>query len=414
MSTRLTVSVAAAGLTAFALLYTPQPVLPQIAAEYGLASGGASLAVSAATGALALVVVPVAALSQRVGRRPVILVSVLAAALFGLLLPFAPNYETFLAIRVLQGAAVAGVPAAAMAYLADELRENLGGAVGAMVAGNSAGGMIGRLLAGTTADWLGWRNALLATAVFGALCAVVVVFFLPKAAGRPRRDRGLRQAMTDPVLLCLYGVAVLAVGSFISLYNVVGFRLAGLPSWLSSLVFLVYAVGSVASATAGRLADRYGRGRVMLLCLAIAGAGALLTIPVVPLGLAVFTAGFFAAHATASGWVGARAPESARGQASGLYLCGFYVGSSVLGTTGSTAFGAWGWSGLVALVLGWLAVAAVLVQKSRGIETGASSALRSTLPSLGRSSEPSFRPSDTDRTSAGTSTTIAVGSTPPS
>lgn len=449
-------SVAAAGLASFALLYAPQPVLPQIAAEYGLEPGGASLAVSAATGALAVVVVPVAALSERVGRRPVILVSVLAAAVLALLLPFAPDYSTFLVLRVLQGAAVAGVPAAAMAFLADEMRDNLGGAVGAMIAGNSAGGMLGRLLAGTTADWLGWRGALGAAAVFGLLCACVVAFLLPRpeldrsGSGRLGSDRsvspraarlgmlrrgprpggppdpiipgstdnsggsGLKAALSDPALLCLYGVAVLAVGSFISLYNVIGFRLAALPSWLSSLVFVVYAVGGIASATAGRLADRHGRGRVLLVCLGITAVGALVTIPLVPLGLAIFTGGFFAAHATASGWVGSRAPRHARGQASGLYLCGFYVGSSVLGTTGSAAFGAWGWTGLTALVVSWLAMAAVLVQKSRGIDTDDSSALRSTLPSRGRSSEPDFRPTDTERVSAGTSTTTADGNTPPS
>lgn len=440
-------SVAAAGLASFALLYAPQPVLPQIAAEYGLEPGGASLAVSAATGALAVVVVPVAALSERVGRRPVILVSVLAAAVFALALPFAPDYSTFLVLRVLQGAAVAGVPAAAMAFLADEMRDNLGGAVGAMIAGNSAGGMLGRLLAGTTADWLGWRGALGVAAVFGLVCACVVAFLLPRPESGPRTSgtsrmrrgmlrrgprsggppdpiipgstdnsgaSGLRAALSDPALLCLYGVAVLAVGSFISLYNVVGFRLAALPSWLSSLVFVVYAVGGIASATAGRLADRHGRGRVLLVCLGITAVGALLTIPLVPLGLAIFTGGFFAAHATASGWVGSRAPHHARGQASGLYLCGFYVGSSVLGTTGSAAFGAWGWTGLTALVVSWLAMAAVLVQKSRGIDTGDSTALRSTRPSLGRSSEPDLRPSDTERVSAGTSTTTADGNTPPS
>lgn len=407
-------SVAAAGLASFALLYAPQPVLPQIAAQYGLEPGGASLAVSAATGALAVVVVPVAAWSQRIGRRPVIVVSVLAAAVFGLLLPFSPTYESFLILRVLQGAAVAGVPAATMAYLADELSTNLGRAVGAMVAGNSAGGMIGRLLAGTTADWLGWRGALATAGMFGLVCAVVVVVVLPRARQRPSRSAGLKTALSDPVLLRLYGVAMLTVGAFVSLYNVVGFRLAGLPSWLSSLVFLVYAVGGAASATAGRLADRYGRGWILLMSLAVAAVGAVIAIPLVPVGLAVFTAGFFAAHATASGWVGARAPERARGQAAGLYLCGFYVGSSVLGTAGSAAFGAGGWGALTAVVLGWLGIAAALAHWSRGIDTGASRPLTGTRSSRGRSRSPSPSPTDTDCVSAGTSATTAKGSTPPS
>lgn len=423
---RLTTSIAASGLACFALLYAPQAVLPQIAAEYGMGPGAASLALSAATLALAVVVIPIALLSERVGRRPVIIVSVLVAGLLGVVLPFAPNYEVFLSLRVLQGIAAAGVPAASMAYLADELDDKrLGAAMGAMIAGNSVGGMLGRLLSGMTVDWLGWRGSILVTGAAGLVAAIVVVCFLPRAAQRPKRaPRGMKAALTDPVLLSLYVVAVLLVGSFVSFYNVAGFQLTG-PAWLESLVFVFYAFGSTSAAFAGRLADRFGRGRVLLMCIGVLALGALASLVWVPLGLAVVTAGFFAAHATASGWIGARAPENARGHASGLYLCGFYVGSSVGGTAGSTAYGEWGWTGLVLVLLGWLALAAMLVQNSnarvaREAQKSSDSVMRpstgssATFPSLGRSGLPSITPTVTERVSAGTSTTTANGSGPPS
>lgn len=412
---RLTASIAASGLASFALLYAPQPLLPLIADDYGLGPGGASLAVSAATLALAVVVVPVAMLSERIGRRPVIVASVLLAGLIGLALPFAPNFDVFLLLRVLQGAAVAGVPAAAMAYLADELDNGrLGAAMGAMIAGNSAGGMLGRLVSGLTADWLGWQGSLLAAGVFGLAAAAVVVFFLPPARNRPKRERrGMKAALKDPVLLSLYVVSVLLVGSFISFYNVVGFQLGG-PTWLETLVFLFYGVGSVASAFAGRFSDRFGRGRVLLACIGILALGALASLLWVPLGLAIVTGGFFAAHATASGWVGARAPEHARGQASGLYLLGFYVGSSVGGTAGSTSYGEWGWGGLVLVILGWLALAAMLVQNSSARVMRESTGEIAVVPRRGSSGVPSTTPTETERVSAGISTTTANGNGPPS
>ncbi|HUQ57906.1 MFS transporter [Lentzea sp.] len=429
---RLTASIAASGFACFALLYTPQPVMPQIAEEYGLGPGGASLALSAATLALAVVVVPIAMLSERVGRRPVIVVSVLVAALLGLVLPFAPDYEVFLVLRVLQGVAAAGVPAASMAYLADELgKQRLGGAMGAMIAGNSLGGMTGRLVTGMSADWLGWRGSVLLAGVFGLAAALVVVFLLPRAQAKPKRaPRGMKAALQDPVLLSLYAVAVLLVGAFISFYNVAGFQLTG-PVWLETLVFLFYGFGSTSAAFAGRLADRYGRGRVLLMCIGVLASGALASLLWVPLGLAVVTAGFFAAHATASGWVGARAPEHARGHASGLYLCGFYVGSSIGGTSGSTSYEEWGWGGLVLVVLGWLALAAMLAQnsnarvkresagevppqKSSGRVMRESTGEMAVAPSRGRSGLPSTTPTETERVSAGTSTTIANGNGPPS
>lgn len=390
-------------------------MLPQIAVDYRLGPGGASLALSAATLALAVVVVPVAMLSERVGRRPVIVASVLVAGLLGVVLPFAPNYEVFLVLRVLQGIAAAGVPAASMAYLADELdRGKLGAAMGAMIAGNSVGGMLGRLLSGTTADWLGWRGSILLTGVVGLAAALVVVFFLPRAQAAPKRaPRGMKAALRDPVLLALYAVAVLMVGAFVSFYNVAGFQLTG-PSWLESLVFLFYAFGSTAAAFAGRTTDRLGRGRALLVAIGVVALGTLASLVWVPLGLAIVTAGFFASHAIASSWVGSRAPSNARGHASGLYLCGFYVGSSIGGTSGSTAYGEWGWGGLVLVVLGWLALAAMLVQNSNARVTRESTGEISVRPILGSSTTPSTRPTETERVSAGISTTTANGSGPPS
>ncbi|SEQ00406.1 MFS transporter [Lentzea albida] len=412
---RLTASIAASGFACFALLYTPQPVMPQIAADYGLGPGSASLVLSAATLALAVVVVPIAMLSERVGRRPVIVVSVLVAAVLGLVLPFAPNYDVFLGLRVLQGVAAAGVPAASMAYLADELsKKRLGAAMGAMIAGNSLGGMSGRLVAGMTSDWLGWRGSVLLAGAFGLVAALIVVFLLPRAHNRPKRaPAGMKAALKDPVLLSMYVVAVLLVGTFISFYNVAGFQLSG-PAWLETLVFLFYGFGSTAAAVAGRLADRFGRGRVLLLCIGVVAVGALASLLWVPLGLAVVTAGFFASHTTASGWVAARAPEHARGQASGLYLAGFYVGSSVGGTSGATSYEEWGWTGLVLVILGWLALAAMLAQNSRARVARESTGEIAVLPSLGRSSVPATMPTETERVSAGISTTTANGSGPPS
>ncbi|MEV0681008.1 MFS transporter [Actinosynnema sp. NPDC050436] len=365
MPSRLTTATVATGLATFALLYAPQPVLPQIAAEFDLQPGAASLAVSAATGALAVAVIPCAVLAERVGRRKVIVWSVVAAALIGLLLPLAPTYPVFLALRVVQGLATAGIPAVAMAFLADEAKA-VGAAIGALIAGNSAGGMIGRLLAGVATDWTGWRGALALVAAFSLACAVVTAVLLPTGRPTRRRERGLRSAFTDRVLLAQYAVATLGVAAFVSLFNVIAFRLA-LPPGVASLVFLAYAAGGACSALAGRLADRHGRARIALAALAVTALGAVATVPdtlpVIAAGLVVFTGGFFAVHAVASSWVGARA--TAKGPASGVYLFAFYLGSSAGGTAGSTAYQAWGWTGLVLLVLAWLALAALAVATTR-------------------------------------------------
>ncbi|MGV9366805.1 MFS transporter [Amycolatopsis sp. NPDC003731] len=370
---RVKTAVAAAGISSFALLYAPQPVLPQLAAQYHLDPGGAALAVSVATGALAIAVLPIAALSEVVGRRPVILTSVIASVVFGLLLPLMPTYPALLVLRALQGVAIAGFPGVAAAYLAERLgRAGVAAAVGAMIAGNTIGGMLGRLASGFTAGPLGWRGALLVVACVGAVCAAVTVVTLPPGP-RPGRaggvGRGLLTALSKPVLLAQYAVALLAMGSFVALYNAAGFRLTGSPLELSpavaSLVFLAYATGSVSSAAAGRLVARVGRRRALIGALLLTATGAALTLPdslpLVIAGFLVLTCAFFAAHAVANGWAAADAPETARGQVGGMYTATYYLGSSVGGAAGAWVYGHAGWSWLIAVVAVWLLLAVAAV-----------------------------------------------------
>lgn len=365
---RVTLAVAAAGISSFALLYAPQPLLPQLSAEFHLDPGGASLAVGVGTGALALAVLPIAALSEVVGRRAVIVTSVLTSVLLGLLLPLAPSYPVLLVLRAVQGVAIAGFPGVAAAYLVEKLgKTGVAAAVGAMIAGNTIGGMTGRLAGGFTAEGLGWRGALAVVAVIALGCAVVTVLALPTSSKQPKANvfGGLGAALTSRILLVQYAIALLAMGSFVALYNAAGFRLTGapinLPPAIASLVFLAYAMGAVSSSTAGRLVAKFGRRRSLVGALLVTIAGGLLTLPdslpLVAAGFVVLTGGFFAAHAVANGWAAAEAPEHGRGQVSGLYTLSYYLGSSIGGTLGSVVYGHAGWPWLIALTTSWLGLA---------------------------------------------------------
>ncbi|MFC4007307.1 MFS transporter [Nonomuraea purpurea] len=183
---RVSAAVAAAGLSSFALLYAPQPVLPQLATAFRLDPGTASLAIGVATGALAVAVLPLAWLAGRVGRRRVILWSVLGSAMIGLLLPLAPSFPALLAMRAVQGVAIAGFAGVAAAYLADQLgTARLAAAVGAMIAGNSVGGMTGRLGVGFATGPLGWQGALAVVAGVSLVCALFAALALPRTHHTP-------------------------------------------------------------------------------------------------------------------------------------------------------------------------------------------------------------------------------------
>ena len=96
-------------LALFALLYAPQPVLPQLAGEYGLSPGAAALLVSAATLGLAVSAIPLGTLSEAIGRRRTMITTLIIAEALGLVLPWVHSFPLMVGLRLVQGAAVAGL-----------------------------------------------------------------------------------------------------------------------------------------------------------------------------------------------------------------------------------------------------------------------------------------------------------------
>ncbi|MHA6618869.1 MFS transporter [Pseudonocardia sp. DLS-67] len=376
---RLGAAMWCAGLATFVLVYCVQALLPILAAEFDVSSSVASLALSATTGTLALAIVPLSAVAESWGRTRVMTTALAASAVLGVLAPLAPTFGALVAVRALQGVALAALPALAMAHVTREVAPRwLGGALGLLIAGNTIGGLSGRIISGAVADLAGWRLALAVIGGLSLLCTVAFRLLLPPeaapAAPRVRlRELGgpLRAQLADPGLRCLFGISFLLMGAFVTVYNYLGFRLLlppfGLPSALVGLVFLGYLAGTWASTAAGRLGDRWGRRRVLwaTVLVAVAGAWVMLPdlLPTVLAGLLVLTVGFFAAHSVASGWVGRRAstlPAGSPAVAASLYLFGYYLGNSVGGAVGGVAYDHGGWLGVVLYVTVLLAGALTL------------------------------------------------------
>nr|WP_275439402.1 MFS transporter [Dermacoccus nishinomiyaensis] len=373
--TRITTALFAAGMATFISMYSAQAVLPQLAREFDVSPATSALAVSATTGVLAFAIVPASILSERFGRIRVMAASALVSALIGLLIPLAHDLGVVLAGRALQGLTLAGVPAVAMAYLAEEVDgRDLGAAMGRYIAGTTIGGLSGRLVAGLALDVVSWRWAMEAAAVVALVFTAVFVRLAPPSRFFAAKPIGVRASMHNVAthlrnarVMALVAIAFLLMGGFVSLYNILGFRLLdepfALPQALVSVVFVMYLSGTVTSAWAGRLADRFGRGRVLLASIAFMLVGLALAwvdwLPGVFVGMLVFTGAFFAAHSSASGWVSAMADEH-RAEASSLYLFGYYTGSSVVGALVGLPFSRSGWAG-ASLFVGALVVLAALI-----------------------------------------------------
>lgn len=354
------------GFATFAMLYATQPVLPRLAETFGRSATAVSLSVTAGTALLALGLIPASILADRIGRVALMRGSLLLAATFALASGFATDLTLLLVLRALLGLALAGLPAAAMAYLGEEIGAHAQGRVmGLYIAGNALGGMSGRFIAGVLADVANWRIALGAIGLLGLAAAVLFWRRLPASrhfTARPaslvRLTSDLRGIAADPALPWLFLAAALLMGAFVGVYNYLAFRLGQAPFELGQTaigaLFLLYSVGIWSSAWTGPLSDRFGRRNVLWLMVLVSALGLLATsagalLPVIA-GLAVFTFGFFGAHTCASGWVGRRAGDR-RALAAALYLSCYYLGGSVLGTASGLAWDRFGWPGVIGLFI---------------------------------------------------------------
>ena len=370
---RVSLALFLAGFATFSLLYCVQPLLPAFAQDFRVSPAESSLALSLSTGFLAIAILCAGVASEVVGRRGLMFASLIGAAILNMAGAVAPDWLVLLIARALEGFVLGGVPAVAMAYLAEEIDpRGLGLSMGLYVGGAAFGGMFGRVIVGALTQFTSWRIMLGGIGLLDLLAASVFFILLPAPRNFVRQPQlRLRHQLAvwhghfrhGPLPL-LFLIGFLMMGAFITVYNYATFRLRGAPYKLSdaeiSLIFLVYLFGVASSGIAGSLSDRYGRGPILIAGIAIAGIGLGLTLmhPVAAIicGIAMVTIGFFVGHSTASSWV-ANAAVGTKGHASSLYLLAYYAGSSIIGSIGGWFWAAGQWPAVATFVSALLALA---------------------------------------------------------
>jgi YNFM family putative membrane transporter len=314
-------------------------------------------------------------ISDRIGRKPVMVAALFAAALCTMASAMMPSWHGVLVMRALIGLSLSGLAAVAMTYLSEEIHpQHIGLAMGLYIGGNAIGGMSGRLITGVLIDFVSWHTAMLVIGGLALIAAAVFWKILPESRNfRPRslHPRSLVDGFTmhfrDAGLPLLFLEAFVLMGAFVTLFNYIGYRLLAEPYHMEQafvgLLSVVYLSGIYSSAKIGSLADRLGRRKVLWSTIALMIGGLALTmftpLPLVIIGMLVFTFGFFGAHSVASSWIGRRATK-AKGQASSLYLFCYYAGGSIAGTAGGVFWHLGGWNG-IGLFIGGLLVVALLV-----------------------------------------------------
>lgn len=375
MFMRTVLALFSGGFATFALLYCVQPMMPLFSREFSINAAQSSLILSVATGMLAIGLLITGPVSDRIGRKPVMVAALFAAALCTMASAMMPSWQGVLVMRALVGLSLSGLAAVAMTYLSEEIHpQHIGLAMGLYIGGNAIGGMCGRLIVGVLIDFVNWHTAMLIIGGLALIAATVFWKILPESRNfrsRSMHPRSLLDGFTmhfrDAGLPWLFLEAFVLMGAFVTLFNYIGYRLLAEPYHMDQafvgLLSVVYLSGIYSSAKIGALADKLGRRKVLWATIVLMLAGLALTLftplPLVIIGMLIFTFGFFAAHSVASSWIGRRATK-AKGQASSLYLFSYYAGSSIAGTAGGVFWHLGGWNG-IGLFIGGLLVIALLV-----------------------------------------------------
>jgi predicted MFS family arabinose efflux permease len=167
--------IALIGYCVFLNVYATQSLLPLFSNVFQASKFAVSLTVSATTVGIALAAPVAGLLAEQIGRRRVMVGSVMLLTLPVLLSATAPGLHALIGWRFVQGLIMPGIISVTMAYVSEEWAQGGAAAVmAAYVAGNVLGGVSGRFLSGQVAAHINWRAAFIALGCVNAIGAIAV------------------------------------------------------------------------------------------------------------------------------------------------------------------------------------------------------------------------------------------------
>lgn len=338
-----TIAVMLAGICAFLDVYTTQALLPHLHRVYHASEVEVSLTVSATILAVAFAAPVVGLLAEAIGRKRVIVPSILGLAVPTFMAATSPSLHALIFWRFVQGLFIPGIIAVMMAYIGEEWPANrVGSVMSTYVSATVLGGFLSRFIAGMVTQHADWRWSFVALALM-TLAGGVAVWrwlppssnFVPASNARATLEDGIAH-LHNPRLLATFGMGFAMLFTLVGTFTYVNFYLAAPPFNLNSgqlgSVFFVYLLGLVVTPLSGRYMDRRGFRRTIVGALALCVVGLTLTLklslPVVIAGLALTSSGVFVLQSAAVTQVG-KVAGRAKSSAAGLYVTFYYVGGSI-------------------------------------------------------------------------------------
>ncbi|TAM82888.1 MAG: MFS transporter [Candidimonas sp.] len=365
-------TVALVGVFAFIQVYSVQSILPELRRDLNASVVEIGNSVGVTVLAVALISPFVGMLSDALGRKWLVVVSVFALALPTALLTQVQTVHGLLILRFLQGLAVPGVSVVIIAYIGEEFRgASMVRIMAVYVAGTVLGGFSGRFLLGHLAEFMAWRPAFGIMAVLNLAGAFVVWRGLPASrhfvanANIASSLATLGRLLHNPYLHAAGALGFTVLFALVGMFTFVNLHLAAAPYYFSSgelaNIFAVYLLGVVVTPLAGRVIPRLGIRRTVLLAVATSALGVLLTLVRpswgIVVALAIASSGVFITQSATMSFIAYRI-TSGRSLASGLYYAAYYCGGFTGAWLCGVAYTLGGWPATVAILvaaqaLGW-------------------------------------------------------------
>ncbi|WP_028784728.1 MFS transporter [Thalassobacillus devorans] len=360
------IALAAASVMAFSNIYMLQPILPIFTREFEVSPTASSLLISLTIVSLIIGLLVFGLLSDRWGRVKLMKVTMLLSIIPLFIMPFLESFSLLLILRFIQGFFVAGLPAAAIAYIGEEFEQrSVRIGISFYIASNAVGGMFGRVFVGYISEFASWQAALWLLFVLEALFFIAFLILLPESRNFQTSDLPIKDDLAgmfihlkDKNLIPAFYMGIVIQLTFTGIWTYLPFYLSDEPFYLSigtiTFAYFAYGLGLVSSPAASKLSLSFGMAKVVVTSVLVMVTGILLTaVPVVPLiyaGLGLMCFGFFVVHSMVAASVNQAATHH-KGGASSIYLVSYYIGVAAGGTFTGFLWGAIGWFGVIALAI---------------------------------------------------------------
>lgn len=347
---KITVGLALASFIIFSFLYAFQPLLPFFTIHYNISITLSSFSMSSTIIGLVTGLFTLGLYSDRHGRTAIILFSLIGAIIPFLLIPLTHSFNLLLILRFIQGFAIAGLPAAAIAYISEEIeQESAKIAIAFYISSNALGGMIGRVFSGYVTENYSFQAAIYSLSLFGGVITLLIFLILPKSKYFIKSNVSINKDLKafgmhlkNPTLILLFGFGIILQLSFTGVWTFIPFHLTNAPFNLTietiAYLFLAYIFGVIGAPLSSTLANKFGLKKVKLVAVIMMVIGIIMTlsasVSVIITGLCITCFGFFTAHSLTATSVSEVAMHH-KGTASSLYFSAYYIGvalgSSILG-----------------------------------------------------------------------------------